>query len=283
MISLIFLAFMGMVAYGVVWFKDPEPAVLEVHYTRIEVYDTTKRDTRMHKEETMLRIGKNMSFYCSVPRYHRDSMMYCHHDLYWQIEKALFEKDPKEYSSTASSLARNGWYGKIIFKNYPSGKVTETGRFDLEDWVYEEDWDKPEWEITDETKDILGYECFKATTDYRGRKWIAWFTPEIPLPEGPWKLCGLPGLILEANDTDDYFHFTANGIIQNGIGDVGFLDYKNRRKVTRDKYFNNWWKSQHSNFAAKMQATFGHGPKPVMNEKKEIKYDCEETNYPHDL
>lgn len=266
----------------IVWFKNPEPAILEVHYTRTEVNDTSKRDSQFYNEETMLRIGDNMSFYCSVPRYNRDSLMHNHKDLYWQMERALFEKNPKEFSSTASSLARSGRYGNMIFKNYPSGKITETARFDLEDWIYEEDWEKPEWEITDETKDILGYECFKAITEYRGRKWIAWFTPEIPLQEGPWKLCGLPGLILEANDSGDYYHFTANGLKQTGIGQVGFLDYKDRRKVTRDKLFNNWWKYMHSDFASKMQAAFGVGPKPD-NHKREVTYDCEETDYPHDL
>ncbi|MDE5969330.1 MAG: GLPGLI family protein [Muribaculaceae bacterium] len=53
---------------------------------------------------------------------------------------------------------------------------------------------KPEWEIADETRDILGYQCFKATTDYRGRQWTAWFTPKIPMQDGPWKFCGLPVL-----------------------------------------------------------------------------------------
>lgn len=264
------------------WMTDPQPAILEVRYNRIEVYDTLKRDTRFTKEETMLRIGKEMSFYCSVPRYYNDSLMYNHPDEYWERERILFEKDPKEYSSTVSSLARRGAYSDVLYKNYPEGKVTETDRFDLENWIYEEDWDKPEWEISEESKDIIGYECFKATADYRGRKWIAWFTPEIPIQDGPWKLCGLPGLILEAHDAGEYYHFTANGLKQNGLGEVGFMSNKDRRKVTRDKFFNNWWKFKHSNFAAKMQAAYGVGPKPT-NEKPNVKYDREETDYPHDL
>ena len=41
------------------------------------------------------------------------------------------------------------------------------------------------WQITDETKDIAGYNCSRAVTTFRGREWVAWFAPQIPLPYGP--------------------------------------------------------------------------------------------------
>ncbi|MDE6337693.1 MAG: hypothetical protein K2L34_14100, partial [Muribaculaceae bacterium] len=47
------------------------------------------------------RIGKGKSLYGSVPRYNRDSLMYCAPDLYWQMEAASFEKDPREHDRTA--------------------------------------------------------------------------------------------------------------------------------------------------------------------------------------
>jgi GLPGLI family protein len=56
------------------------------------------------------------------------------------------------------------------------------------------------WEIHNSVKAVDGFTCFKATTLFRGRSYTAWFTKEIPLPFGPWKLNGLPGLILEAYD-----------------------------------------------------------------------------------
>lgn len=77
---------------------------------------------------------------------------------------------------------------------------------------YDETPDEWIWEITDSTKNILGYECIKASTDYHGRRWEAWFAPEIPVQNGPWKLEGLPGLILEASADGGKYTFTATGI-----------------------------------------------------------------------
>jgi len=71
------------------------------------------------------------------------------------------------------------------------------------------------WNISAETKMIGGYKCTKALTDFRGRQWIAWFTTEIPLSFGPWKLYGLPGLILEACDVSNRYNFKLIKITQN--------------------------------------------------------------------
>lgn len=71
-----------------------------------------------------------------------------------------------------------------------------------------------DWQISTDTTSVLGYLCTKATTTFRGRDYVAWFTQEIPINEGPWKLHGLPGLILKAEDTAGLFRFEAIGITQ---------------------------------------------------------------------
>lgn len=80
--------------------------------------------------------------------------------------------------------------------------------------VYSEPYGDIVWSIFyDETRQILGYECLKATTDYHGRHWTVWFAPDIPVPFGPWKLRGLPGLIMAAS-TDGGFSFEVTGLEQ---------------------------------------------------------------------
>ena len=68
---------------------------------------------------------------------------------------------------------------------------------------------KINWKVEKETKKIGNFNCKKATTNFRGRNYTAWFTTDVPLPFGPWKLNGLPGLILEAYDANKsvYWYF----------------------------------------------------------------------------
>ena len=68
------------------------------------------------------------------------------------------------------------------------------------------------WNLMEDTMNILGYVCQKAETVFRGRQYIAWFAPEIPLQDGPWKLYGLPGLILKVEVDNRKFVFQAIGL-----------------------------------------------------------------------
>ena len=67
------------------------------------------------------------------------------------------------------------------------------------------------WKIRTEQKQILGYTCQKATLNYKGRKYIAWFSAEIPIQNGPWTFSGLPGLIFEIADTQNHYTFDLVG------------------------------------------------------------------------
>lgn len=70
----------------------------------------------------------------------------------------------------------------------------------------------PEWTLLDETKEINGYPCKKAETDFLGRKWSIWYTEDIPVQSGPWFLWGAPGLIVKAQDSDNLMVFQLTGI-----------------------------------------------------------------------
>lgn len=105
-------------------------------------------------------------------------------------------------------------------KNIYTYVFTDTGKEELtvyDEWgkepgYYTESLSEQAWTvIPDSTVSLLGYECLLAETNYHGRVWKAWFTPEIPIPFGPWKLHGTPGLILKAY-AEGGFLFQATGM-----------------------------------------------------------------------
>ena len=88
----------------------------------------------------------------------------------------------------------------IIYKNYPKGEmyVQDVAGSSLFGY-YIDDYTPQDWQIEPDTMTYLGYHCQKATCTWRGRDYIAWFTPEIAVNDGPMKFFGLPGLIVKGN------------------------------------------------------------------------------------
>ncbi len=91
------------------------------------------------------------------------------------------------------------------------------------------------WKITDDTITIKNYLCRRAEVKYRGREWTAWFTEEIPTSAGPWKLGGLPGLILKATDSHGIFTFDINGI-ENTASAIRFTKDIKAIKLDLDRF-----------------------------------------------
>ena len=79
---------------------------------------------------------------------------------------------------------------------------------------YDVDMNDLVWELGDSIKNVMGYDCQLAYTDYHGRRWEAWFAPEIAIQDGPWQLYGLPGLIMEAISVDGDYKFLIKGFQQ---------------------------------------------------------------------
>lgn len=63
------------------------------------------------------------------------------------------------------------------------------------------------WKLSPETKKIDQFDVQKATVDFGGRKWTAWFTKDLPFSEGPYKFQGLPGMVLHLQDDKEDFIF----------------------------------------------------------------------------
>ncbi|QDP85620.1 GLPGLI family protein [Chryseobacterium sp. SNU WT5] len=68
--------------------------------------------------------------------------------------------------------------------------------------------DSQNWLLTSEKKQVKDLTLQKATTNWGGRNWIAWFAKEIPFQEGPYKFHGLPGLIVEIADDKNNYKFS---------------------------------------------------------------------------
>lgn len=113
-------------------------------------------------------------------------------------------------------------------------------------FVYPDSVPSLEWSFNDEeTNSIIGYDCRKATVEFAGRSYIAWFTPEIPLPFGPYKFGGLPGLILKLEDAERQYIWVAVGFEQDNapIMEYTYRDGNDKRcsaadvKKTLVRYF----------------------------------------------
>lgn len=147
-----------------------------------------------------LDIGEKMSCFYSRTNELRDSIM-----------QAMIDKGDYNYSRAG----RSGALGIVVYQNYPEGKTLTLDGVNNDNYRMEEARETPEWEIvSDSTATILGYSCTLARTTFKGRTWLAYYTEDIPLDNGPWKLCGLPGLILKAEDTTHQFIFEAIGLEQ---------------------------------------------------------------------
>ncbi|MGW1454782.1 GLPGLI family protein [Salegentibacter agarivorans] len=98
-------------------------------------------------------------------------------------------------------------FESVIYKGFPEEKISYSYKILRDNLRYEEDLNQFSWEILPENKLIKGYQAQKATTTFSGRNYIAWFTSEIPISEGPYKFNGLPGLILEISDIQNHYNY----------------------------------------------------------------------------
>jgi len=107
----------------------------------------------------------------------------------------------------------NLYYRDLKSNDFICREASLVNNFKSKYYIYEDQGAQHlSWDLKDDYKTISGYNSQKATVDFRGRTYEAWFTTEIPFPYGPWKLGGLPGLILEVYDLSKEVSFTAEKI-----------------------------------------------------------------------
>ena len=95
-----------------------------------------------------------------------------------------------------------------VWTDYPEGKVTVRDAIPPTIYEIQEERKLINWELSDDTLTVAGFLCKFATCQLHGRKWTALYSEDIPTSAGPWKLCGLPGLVLKAEADDGIHRFT---------------------------------------------------------------------------
>ena len=124
----------------------------------------------------------------------------------------------------------------MVTKCYTSDTLCIKDMIDNDIYEYVASKNEFHWQLCDSTKNINGFEAYKATCCYHGREWAVWFSPDIPFSDGPWVFCGLPGLILEAHDKDHLFSFRKDWLDEGKKTDrISFLrkDYQYLKNLTR--------------------------------------------------
>ena len=180
--------------------KPIDKLVFIAQYQTSFINDTLSQDKRT-EETMMLKIGTKSSIYYSYAHFHMDSLI--------EADKAIGASQ----EVISEHLKQGGGYVNYqIYKNYPAGKITTLDQLAASRFRCEEPIERPAWTLCPDTTTILSYTCRKATCYFRGRNYEAWYTEEIPRREGPWKLQGLPGLILKASDSQRHYTFVCTGI-----------------------------------------------------------------------
>lgn len=268
---------------------EPPRAFMKAEYETVSKSINTKTDdTIVNNKKFILRIASDKSFWVDPQTNRIDSL---ENDpqgriMLRQADDAALQK------AMANAQAGQGdtWY-KIReemginrgsryknMKDFSSGAITVWDSNMGNRYRYPVEMADLQWELADSTKTVLGYDCQLATADYHGRKWQVWFAPEIPVQDGPWQLCGLPGLIMEAITADGNYGFIVKGIQEcdEPLGDP----YEDSDKIYRTKRITVLRQKDYSrrNRAAEISALTGGAVKIKQTEYKE-NIDFIETDY----
>lgn len=185
--------------------QAPEPLVAKVAYSFIHITDKQKPDT-LHHEELVLRIGKNENHYGT-------------YSFSAVIKPREVAPPPpsggvtRVYTGRPMAVVNDWGITNYNLVTNPTGKkLTRYESVGISTYEIEEKFPEINWTLNPATKIIGDYNCQEATATFAGRKYTAWFTSDLPFSAGPWKLQGLPGVILEAYDDKQEVFFLFKNI-----------------------------------------------------------------------
>lgn len=171
--------------------QQPDKVLARVKYNFTHLRDTNQRNNP-YTETMLLVIGKNASVYTSLDQIERDL------DL------------PKARKAPSAPFKPTNLTDIYFFAK--ESKLVTREKFMSAYYLVEEQYEKINWKMSKDTLNVNGIHCKKAIATFKGRNWIAWYAPELPFQSGPWKLSGLPGLIIQAYDDKKEVMFEFSGI-----------------------------------------------------------------------
>ncbi|MFD2730415.1 GLPGLI family protein [Pedobacter alpinus] len=171
--------------------QTPENITAKAKYTLTHNYDTANTSLII-SENYILLLGKNTSLYKSLDRQIQDSIMYAN----FKKTKSMSPPSGKRFSD------------EQIFFNFKQKKIFSATNSIVGKYYVERSFENIVWNIQSETKIISNLNCQKAVGEFHGRNFTAWFCKDLPFKAGPWKLVGLPGLIIEAKDITNRIEFS---------------------------------------------------------------------------
>ncbi|MBZ9632376.1 GLPGLI family protein [Salegentibacter sp. LM13S] len=151
----------------------------------------------LKSEDFNLYLGNKVSIFASMGRTMSDS-----------LKMNLQGRDIGSMDFEERAKRTKTEFEGVIYKGFPEEKISYTYKIIRDQLRYEEDLSQFDWEILSENRTIQGYKVQKAATTFSGRDYIAWFTSEIPISDGPYKFNGLPGLIFEISDTENHYRYS---------------------------------------------------------------------------
>ena len=220
--------------------KSSKEIVLDICTIGIQYEMTIVNDvnnpTKKKTYSMFLQIGKRISKFSDYTMLRIDSLS----QVYSKQNRNSLEAIGSMFPTTKNLSGLN------IFKNYPNEKITVADRVPLTGNIkYEEKKIKPRWEFVQGTMNVCGNECKKAITTFRGRNYIAWYAPKIPISDGPWKFWGLPGLILKITDDKSEYSFECVAIEKpKYVNKIYIVDnYINTTKAKFDDTFKKFYEN----------------------------------------
>lgn len=188
--------------------------------------DSTNKESLV-SELMYLDVSSKKSNFYSYTSFKSDSLM-----------RVDLEKQLKSTGAINIKLdSRKGEVRYSVTKDFETSKMYLHNRIGRDAFKVLEDR-LIEWKIFSEKQKIGEFEAQKATTEFAGRKWTAWFTEEIPLNEGPYKFKNLPGLIVKLEDDTQSHLFMLLAIknLGNSEPESSAFEIKNEIEINRKEY-----------------------------------------------